>query len=71
MTKAPCYKCSRHEFGCKKNCNEWIEWQVIHANEKAAIERDKREHLDADAHTKKVIERNCKRAHTKRRVGQR
>ena len=64
MTKAPCYKCSRHEFGCKKNCNEWIEWQVIHANEKAAVDEEKRKEYEANV---RMIDKNIKLQRRKRK----
>ena len=64
MTKAPCYKCSRHEFGCKKNCNEWIEWQVIHANEKAAADEEKRKEYEANV---RMIDKNIKLQRRKRK----
>ena len=64
MTKSPCYKCSRHEFGCKKNCNEWIEWQVIHANEKAAVDEEKRKEYEANV---RMIDKNIKLQRRKRK----
>ena len=64
MTKAPCYKCSRHEFGCKKNCNEWIEWQVIHANEKTAADEEKRKEYEANV---RMIDKNIKLQRRKRK----
>ena len=64
MTKAPCYKCSRHQFGCKKNCNEWIEWQVIHANEKAAADEEKRKEYEANV---RMIDKNIKLQRRKRK----
>ena len=64
MTKAPCYKCSRHEFGCKKNCNEWIEWQEIHANEKAAVDEEKRKEYEANV---RMIDKNIKLQRRKRK----
>ena len=64
MTKAPCYKCARHEFGCTKNCNDWIEWQVIHANEKAAADEEKHKEYEANV---RMIDKNIKLQRRNRR----
>ena len=67
MRKAPCYGCKRRSAICHAQCNDYPVWAAELARERAAQEVAKQ----ADAHTKLTIERNCKRAKTKRRVGQR
>lgn len=72
MKNAPCYNggtgCPDRtiEPNCHDTCERYKEWLEEH---KAAVCRWRRPH-EADAHTKATIERNCKRAKTKRRVGQ-
>lgn len=46
MTKPPCYTkehgdCKRRCVGCKASCEDWREWQTIHEQEKAVIQRNK------------------------------
>ena len=66
MKNSPCYKCTNHSTVCHAECVAYREWlDDYHAQTAAA-----RITADADAHTKQTIERNCKRAQTKRRVGQ-
>lgn len=69
MKNPPCYRCEFRHPGCQtKECpHGYGEWKArLDAERKAA-----REAKDADAHTQHTIEINCKRANTRKRVGQR
>jgi len=66
MKNAPCYECEKRTTVCHANCVAYRDW-------KAELDRQhekRRATADADTHIKATIERNCKRAQTKRRVGQ-
>ena len=47
MKDSPCYNtktrtdCPKRCVGCRSSCEEWKEWQIIHAQEKDAIYRKK------------------------------
>ena len=45
MTPNPCYKdnkdCERRRVGCRSTCQDWKDWEKIHAKEVAEI-REKR-----------------------------
>ena len=67
MTNAPCYECLHRSEICHGSCVEYHAWVAeLHEQQKAA-----RVAKDADAHTKRTIEINFRRANTSRRVGQR
>lgn len=66
MRHPPCYGCTRRTEVCHTDCAAYRAWTVQRAKERE-LERITN---DADAHTKATIERNCKKAKTKRRVGQ-
>lgn len=67
MTNSPCYKCLHRSAICHGSCVEYHAWVAdLREQQKAA-----RVANDADAHTKRTIEINSKRAKTLRRVGQR
>lgn len=66
---APCYKCPDRHEGCH---NEQCPYGYMEF--KARMNRlgeAKQKTQDADAHTKETIERNSKRAQTRKQVGQR
>ena len=67
MRNAPCYGCDRRTEVCHTDCAAYRAWTVHNVKERELA----RVAVDADAHTKATIERNCKRSKTKRRVGQR
>lgn len=71
MTNSPCYKCEDRTEGCHSTCKAYQDWLVVHEKERSARWLYFASTRDADAHTKHTIEINCKRAQTKRRVGQR
>ena len=55
MTPHPCFDektrtdCPRRYVGCKADCARWQEWLIVHAEEKAEIQRKK--HHDNDVNT--------------------
>lgn len=67
MRNSPCYGCTRRSLICHAQCPDYPAWVA----EVQAERRAERQTADADAHTKATIERNQKRAKTRRRVGQR
>lgn len=72
MKCSPCYNdgngCPRRSVkpNCHEYCEEYLKWRE---NQNAA-NVNRRKPAQADAHTKATIARNCKRAKTKRMVGQ-
>lgn len=72
MKNAPCYNGGKDcpdrtiEPNCHDTCERYLKWLDAH---RSAIHNKRMPH-EADAHTKENIERYCKRAKTKRRVGQ-
>ena len=64
---APCHNCPNRSHVCHAECVAYREWTAELQKQRG----QRRATADADAHTKATIERNCKRAQTKRRVGQR
>ncbi len=66
MVNAPCYKCLRRSAICHGSCTEYHEWVAQLQAERKLM----RKANDADAHIKRTIEVNAKRANTIRRVGQ-
>ncbi len=69
MKNAPCYQCRFRHPGCQTALCPYgyPEWKAVRDAERAAAQIT----ADADAHTKRTIEINAKRAKTKRQVGQR
>lgn len=65
MKQSPCYNCPERAPECHADCERYAAW----ANARAAERAKRRKPIDADAHTKATIARNCKRAQTKRQVG--
>jgi len=66
MKNAPCFTCLRHSEICHAQCTEYHDWVMDLKSEREAAKVAKQ----ADAHTKRTIERNCKRAKNRKRVGQ-
>lgn len=66
MKNAPCYGCTRRSAICHAQCPDYPAWVAELRAEREAEHRAK----DADAHTRRTIEQNQRRAKTKRRVGQ-
>lgn len=54
MTQSPCFNektrtdCPKRCVGCKSSCAEWAKWEIIHARERAEINRKKRHSMEAD-----------------------
>jgi len=73
-TKPPCktngVDCTKRHVGCQSECEEFIKWQVVHAQEKAAQWLYYAGANDADARTKDRLVKMGKRYQRKRRVGQ-
>jgi hypothetical protein len=73
-TKPPCKKdgvdCTKRHVGCQPECDAFIKWQAVHAQEKAAQWLYYAGANDADARTKDRLVKMGKRYQRKRRVGQ-
>lgn len=72
MKNSPCYRdghdCPMRSQICHAQCKEYHDW----VNEIRKVRIEERRTMDADAHTKRTIEINTKRANGKRKVvGQR
>lgn len=66
MKNSPCYGCQRRSAICHAQCEEYPAWVAELKAEREAA----RQTQDADAHTKRTIERNQKKAKTRKQVGQ-
>lgn len=66
MRNSPCHGCQRRSAICHAQCEQYPKWAAQLAQQRKA----ERVAKEADAHTQRTIERNCKRAKTRRRVGQ-
>lgn len=73
-TKPPCkvsgVDCTKRHVGCQSECEEFIKWQAVHAQEKAAQWLYYAGANDAAAITKDRLNKIGKRLKSKRRVGQ-
>lgn len=67
MKNAPCYECQERSEICHAQCTRYHDWVLEVKSERDAARAGR----DADAHTKRTIEINSKRAKTRRVVGQR
>ena len=70
MTPSPCKGCQRRFVGCHSECESYLEWQKIHAQEKARQWLYYAGANDAAAITKDRLNKIGKRLKSKRRVGQ-
>lgn len=73
-TKPPCkasgVDCMKRHVGCQSECEEFIKWQAVHAQEKAAQWLYYAGANDAEAHSKDTKVKIGKRCQSKRKVGQ-
>lgn len=43
-TNSPCKGCDGHSETCRSACEKWKEWEKVHAQERAAINKKKHEY---------------------------
>lgn len=61
---SPCYRCSSHQFGCKKDCERWVIYEREYKAWKKAVQTEKSRYLnilDAEA-KRRVAEKKKKRS---------
>ena len=75
MKKPPCkvegVECDKRHIGCRNTCDEWLKWQAVHDQERAAREKYINIKAEGYAFARNSILRMNKRNRTTKKVGQR
>ena len=61
---SPCYRCSLHDFGCKKNCERWAIYEREYKAWKKVVQTEKSRYLN---NLEAEIQRKSKEKEKKRR----
>lgn len=59
--KSPCKDCPKHEFGCKKNCPEWQEYESAYTEYTKEREQQYEMNREVEEYHRNVVDKVLRR----------